>query len=77
MPVTFKTHKPHKLLDRVRQELNVRSDRQLAKLLGTDAPIISRIRNRVRPCSDTIILAIHEATEIPVKEIRAMLGPMG
>ena len=76
MPAIFRTRKSHKLLDRVRQHLNLRSDRQLAQLLGTDAPIISRVRSGKRPCSDTLILAIHEATEIPIREIRAMLRPV-
>lgn len=76
MPAHLRTHKPHKLLDRAREMLKVESDRQLAKLLGTDAPVICRVRHGKRPCPDRLILAIHKATEIPVKEIEAMLGVM-
>lgn len=66
---------PHPVIDLAREKLEAKSDAVLARMLGKEPSLISRVRNRQRPMSADLILAIHESTEIPVQKIKAMLGP--
>jgi len=68
---------PHPVLDLAREKLQAETDSALAVMLGKQKGIISRVRNKQRPMSAELILAIHESTDVPVREIKAMLGPMG
>lgn len=68
---------PHPVIDLAREKLQAKSDAVLAHMLGREPSLISRVRNRQRPMSADLILAIHESTEIPVQKIKAMLGPLG
>jgi hypothetical protein len=68
---------PHSILDLAREKLDAKSDAVLAHMLGQEPSLISRVRNRKRPMSADLILAIHETTSIPVDQIKSMLGPRG
>jgi hypothetical protein len=48
------------------------TDRELAELLELGVPTISKIRHGA-PVSDTVILRIHERTDIPVYVIREQI----
>ena len=63
------THLDHRLLDFLRRELDLINDSEIAELLEFSYPTISKIRNGA-PVSDTVILRIHERTDIPVQVIR-------
>jgi len=66
------THVDNKLLDFLRRELDLHTDRQIAELLQLGFPTISKIRHGA-PISDTVILRIHERTDIPVYVIREQI----
>jgi hypothetical protein len=66
------THVDNKLLDFLRRELDLHTDRQVAELLELGFPTISKIRHGA-PISDTVILRIHERTDIPVYVIREQI----
>lgn len=66
------THLDNRLLDFLRRELNLISDSEIAELLEFGYPTISKIRNGAN-VSDTIILRIHERTDIPVYVIREQI----
>lgn len=68
---------PHSILDLAREKLDAKSDAVLAHMLGQEPSLISRVRNRKRPMSADLILAIHETASIPVDQIKSMLGPRG
>ena len=63
------THLDNKLIDFLRRELNLKTDREVALLLDLGVPTISKIRHGA-PVSDMVILRIHEKTDIPVQVIR-------
>jgi hypothetical protein len=65
--------KDHALLDFLRAEMALKSDREVADLLQLGIPTISKIRHG-QPVSDTVILRIHEATDIPVNVIREKIA---
>lgn len=61
------------LLDFLLAELEFTTDKQIAELLGVGISAISKIRHGAN-VSASIILAIHEATDIPVNVIRDKIG---
>ena len=63
------THIDNQLLDFLRRELDIHTDRGIAELLELGVPTISKIRHGA-PVSDLVILRIHERTDIPVRVIR-------
>lgn len=58
------------LLDIVAKKINAFSDRQLAKALHTNAPIISKIRNGKMAIGPTIQIAMIEHCDIELLTIR-------
>jgi len=50
-------------------ELGLKNNRQLADLLGVQLSTISKIRHGANVSAE-FILAVHEATDIPVRAIR-------
>jgi plasmid maintenance system antidote protein VapI len=58
------------LIDHLRREYKIRTDADLAKLLGVRPPAISKLRHGTSALTPSIILKIHEAFNMPVKEIR-------
>ena len=63
------THIDNKLIDFLRRELDLKTDREVAQILELGVPTISKIRHGA-PISDMVILRIHEKTDIPVRAIR-------
>ena len=63
------THVDNKLIDFLRRELDLKTDREVAHILQLGVPTISKIRHGA-PISDMVILRIHERTDIPVRAIR-------
>lgn len=59
------------LLDEIKRRQQLKNDSALARFLGVHAPVISKLRHGM-PLSPTIILRIHESTEMPVKAIRTI-----
>jgi hypothetical protein len=64
--------KPHVLFDHIREMYNLKTDAQLAHVLGISTPILSRVRNRVMLITPKMILAVHKQTKMPVEKIEEM-----
>jgi plasmid maintenance system antidote protein VapI len=58
------------LIDYLRREYKLRTDADLAKQIGVKPPAISKLRHGTSALTPAIILKIHEAFNMPVKEIR-------
>jgi transcriptional regulator with XRE-family HTH domain len=69
--------KPHKLFDLLREESNLNSDAELAEALNVTAPVISRIRSGKDRVGARMIILIHEKTDMPIAEIKELLGKDG
>ena len=63
---------PHKLFDYIREMYNLKTDAQLAHILNTRTPMISKIRNGVIRMTPALVIAVHEQTNIPVAKIKEM-----
>lgn len=62
-----------KLLDHLKENFGMKNDADIARTLNIAPPIVSRIRNGKSNVSAEIILRIHEAFEMPIKDIKALL----
>jgi plasmid maintenance system antidote protein VapI len=65
-------HTPHKLFDHIRETYNLKTDAALAHMLSIRTPLISKIRNGVIRITPTVIIAVHEQTNIPIAKIKEM-----
>ena len=67
----------NRLFDHLLRTYDVKNDRALAKELGVLPPVISKIRNGFAGMGDSIVLAVHEVFEMPIKDIKGMLSEQG
>ncbi len=63
---------PHILLDSIKDQFKIKTDKELAEFIGTTSPQISRVRIGHHRLTPTMILAIHEATDWTPKFIREL-----
>lgn len=71
--VRGKSATTHKLLDALIRAGYARTDAQLAELLQTDRPYISRIRRGKAAVSARLILRIYDVTNLSVEQIRSLI----
>jgi hypothetical protein len=64
----------HPLLDAIKQEFKLTSDAYLARFLEVSAPMISKVRSGASPVTSDFILAVHDATDWPIKRIREYIN---
>lgn len=62
------------LLDAVIERLNLRSDAALCRKIETLPPVISKIRHGRLPLGPTILIRLHEASGMPIREMRRLMG---
>lgn len=67
-------YSPEALFERLCARLGVRSYSALGVAIGLSPSVVSRVRNRKVAISSEILLKIHEATDIPVRELRRWMG---
>ena len=63
---------PNILLDALRQKMNLKSDAELCRVLEVQAPIISKIRHRKLAAGATILLKMHEKSDISIRELKEL-----
>ncbi|MEC4722074.1 hypothetical protein RY831_23170 [Noviherbaspirillum sp. CPCC 100848] len=69
-----RVYDPNRLLDRVRETLKLSNDAALARTLQILPPVLSKIRHRRTPVSASLLIRIHEETNLSIAELRALLG---
>jgi transcriptional regulator with XRE-family HTH domain len=68
------TYTPELFIDGLIHRLGLRSSSALARKVGLSPSVISKVRHRRLAVSGEILLKIHEETEIPIRELRHMMG---
>lgn len=65
------------LFDVAAEKIGAKNDRRFAMALGVDQPVISKIRHGKLAVGATMVIAIHQATGMPIKEIKSYVtrGP--
>ncbi len=69
-----KPYNPNRLLDFLVEKLNLKNDAALCRLLEVAPPVISQIRHHRLPVGASMLIRMHEATKIGIKELRDMMG---
>jgi plasmid maintenance system antidote protein VapI len=65
---------PGRLLDSIKQQYGLSSDRELAEFLDLTGPQISRIRNSGVALTAVVVLKIHEMSGLPISRLKDMCG---
>jgi len=61
-------------LDLMIEKLRLKNDAALSRALEQAPPVISKIRHGRLGIGDTLTIGCHELTEMPIREIKALLG---
>lgn len=65
---------PNKLLDTLIERLQLKNDAALSRILTVAPPVICNIRRKNLAVGATILIAMHEVSNINIKELRALMG---
>ena len=67
-------YNPDKLLDALLDRLVLKNDAALARALEVAPPVISKIRHRRLPVGASILIRMHEVSNLPIRELRDLMG---
>jgi|GEM_PF-1966241 len=70
----IKGYNPNRFLDMILLRENLKTDAELARRLEINPSVISKIRNTKARISASLLLDIHEMTEISIRELRNLMG---
>jgi transcriptional regulator with XRE-family HTH domain len=72
--LTHSDYNPDRLLDTLRDNLHLKNDAQLCRVLEISPPVVSKIRHRKLPVGASLLIRMHEATGLGIKDLRFLLG---
>ncbi|MRW89956.1 hypothetical protein GJ699_08170 [Duganella sp. FT80W] len=67
-------YSPARLLDVLVARLRLKNDAALSRLLGVEAPTISKIRHKRLRVGAAMLLRMHEVSNLSIDELRALMG---
>jgi hypothetical protein len=65
---------PDNLLASLIGKLNLKNDAALSRALEVAPPVISKIRHRRLPVGASLLIRMHEVTDLSIKELRDLMG---
>jgi len=65
---------PDNLLASLIGKLNLKNDAALSRALEVAPPVISKIRHRRLPVGASLLIRMHEVTDLSIKELRTLMG---
>jgi hypothetical protein len=65
---------PVRLLDALIGRLRLKNDAALSRVLEVAPPIISKIRRRRIPIGASLLIRMHEVSDLSIKDLRSLLG---
>lgn len=67
-------YSPDRLLDTLRDNLKLKNDAALCRYLEVAPPIVSKIRHRRLPVGASLLIRMHEASGLGIKDLRYLMG---
>ena len=67
-------YQPGKLFDAMLHNLGARTDAELARILRISPTAISKIRHGRMPVSSTLLINMHEASQVDIRDLKALMG---
>jgi hypothetical protein len=68
------TYDPNHLLDSLIDKLHLKNDAALSRALEVAPPVISKIRHRRLPVGASLLIRMHEVSDLTIAELRALMG---
>ncbi|QAU33833.1 hypothetical protein [Janthinobacterium sp. 17J80-10] len=65
---------PNHLLDSLIEKLRLKNDAALSRALEVAPPVISKIRHRRLPVGASLLIRMHEVSDLSIKELRLLMG---
>jgi transcriptional regulator with XRE-family HTH domain len=65
---------PNHLLDTIIERMKLKNDAALSRLLSVAPPLISKIRHGRLPVGASLLIRMHEETNISIRELRELMG---
>ncbi|MDB5762917.1 MAG: hypothetical protein JWQ21_1912 [Herminiimonas sp.] len=65
---------PDNLLASLIGKLKLKNDAALSRALEVAPPVISKIRHRRLPVGASLLIRMHEVTELSIKDLRFLMG---
>ncbi|MFA9219265.1 MAG: hypothetical protein ACEQSK_19475 [Sphingomonadaceae bacterium] len=67
-------YNPNRLLDTLIENLRLKNDAALSRALEVAPPVISKIRHNTLPIGATILIRMHEISDVSIKDLRGLMG---
>lgn len=68
------SYNPNHLLDTLRERMKLKNDAALSRALEVAPPVISKIRHRTLPVGASLLIRMHEVTDLSIRELRELMG---
>lgn len=68
------SYNPNNLLDTLRDRMKLKNDAALSRALEVAPPVISKIRHRTLPVGASLLIRMHEVTEMSIRDLRDLMG---
>lgn len=67
-------YNPNHLLDILLGKMQLKNDAALARMLEVAPPVISKIRHNRLPVGASLLIRMHECTDMSIRELRDLMG---
>ena len=68
------SYDPNRLLDTVLERMKLKNDAALSRALEVGPPVISKIRHKRLPIGASLLIRLHEVSDISIRELRDLMG---
>ena len=68
------TYDPNTLLDALIEKLRLKNDAALCRALEVAPPVISKIRHKRLPVGASMLIRMHEVSDMSIRELRDLMG---
>ncbi|MGI4850098.1 MAG: hypothetical protein ACRYGK_18465 [Janthinobacterium lividum] len=65
---------PNNLLDSLIEKLHLKNDAALSRALEVAPPVISKIRHRRLPVGASLLIRMHEVSDLTIRDLRILMG---
>ena len=65
---------PNNLLNKLIDHLHLKNDAELSKMLEVAPPVISKIRHHKLSVGASLMISMHEISNISIKDLRILMG---
>lgn len=67
-------YNPNRLLDTLLENLRLKNDAALSRMLEVAPPVISKIRHHRLPVGASLLIRMHEVSELSIRDLRYLMG---